>query len=91
MGYVLPIQNYQSMQYANRTIGTKHQYHQVEKTLKMSIDSKLKQPTHHSPFHQSSEKPKKKVLPVRNVYGKSKSEEIVVDLTGKGRLINEIV
>ncbi|WP_162595962.1 hypothetical protein [Bacillus sp. CGMCC 1.16541] len=91
MGYVLPVHNHQYTQYANRTIGTKHSYHQVEKVSKVGIDSRLKQPLHSSPLFQHREKSKRKVLPVRNVYGKTRVEGMLAELTGKGQLINESV
>lgn len=91
MGYILPIHHEQYTQYANRTIPVKHQYQKFTKVMKPRIEGKLNNPD--TPFEFTEERNRKvqKTTPKRTAYTREKVEEMFAQLTGKGRLVNEVI
>ncbi|MDQ0245262.1 hypothetical protein J2S09_002838 [Bacillus fengqiuensis] len=91
MGYILPIHHEQYTQYANRTVPVKHQYQKLTKVMKPRIEGKLNDPD--TPFGSAEERGMKvqKTTSKRTAYTREKVEEMFAQLTGKGRLINEVI
>lgn len=91
MGYILPIHYEQYTQYANRMVPVKHQYQKLTKVTKPKIEGKSNNPD--TPFDFTGESGMKVQKPAvkRNAYTGEKVEEVFAQLTGKGRLINEVI
>ena len=91
MGYILPIRPEQYTQYANRTLPVKHQYQKLTKVIGPKIAADLEQPNQPFEFASKNERRMEKVAPKKKVYASEKVEEIFGQITGKGRLINEVI
>jgi hypothetical protein len=91
MGYILPIHPEQYTQYANRTIPVKHQYQKLAKVIGPKIEADLENPDQPFEFAQAKERRTDKVAAKKKIYAREKVEEIFGQITGKGRLINEVI
>ncbi|HWO98450.1 MAG TPA: hypothetical protein VNM45_19385 [Bacillus sp. (in: firmicutes)] len=91
MGYILPIHHEQYTQYANRVIPVKHQYQKLTKVRKPKVEKKLNNPDKPFEFTKERDMVDRQAKARRSAYTREKVEEMFSQLTGKGRLINEVI
>jgi len=90
MGYILPVNNEQYAQYANRVLAPRRQYQQLEGVQPIQVYTKSEEEI---PFLQAAQMapPSKKKKREKSSLKKEHIQNLYSNLTGKGQLVNEMV
>jgi hypothetical protein len=92
MGYLLPINNYQSAQYTNRTANRSFTPFMLPPVFKVNIEKKLKEQNRESQEYAKIEKNSDLLSTKENASNKPKvNYELISTITGKGIHFNESI
>jgi hypothetical protein len=92
MGYILPLNNYQSTQYANRTSNRASSPFMLPPVFKASIEKKLKDQNREAPEYDKIKEKTNIYSTNEIVFKKPKvNYELISTITGKGIHFNETI
>jgi hypothetical protein len=94
MGYILPITQHQYIQYANRMLKTKKSPFVLPPIIKVSMEKKLNYNENHEPIEFESIEENSARLSYRarkTLTTASLNYQLISEITGKGRHINETI
>jgi hypothetical protein len=92
MGYLLPLINYQSTQYANRTANRASSPFMLPPVFKVNIDKKLKDQNNEAPEYDKIKEKTNIYSTAEKAFKKPKvNYELISTITGKGMHFNESI
>ena len=90
MGYILPIMQYEYINYQIPDIRNKFDHHSIEKPFKIKLD--MQQPFNYDPNFTNKEMNESNFISPRLSRGISPvDEQVIANITGKGSLFNETI
>lgn len=86
MGYILPIQQYEYINYQKRDVKSEPHHHFIENPFKVSLDMQ-------SQFNYEHNLSNKEMFQTNNIDGVNRQtdEQVIAIITGKGLLFNETI
>lgn len=90
MGYILPISHFEYNDYQKRVIKDKGDFHYIEKPYKITLDMQKQFNYDHSFTNEVIWESKQTSFKERQL-SKSKQDQLIATITGKGSLFNESI